>query len=176
MATSPVALDLASLPRWAPARPHIPWPRTSSPCRGGLQRCHMSCGPRSHILADVRSDTSTCPLALNLTFLPMWALDLPHVLWLRALPLQGESSSVVTRLPTPDGLWNTGIKKCLTAQGTQLDLCVSKICSHVNETSVRRADRRHHHYQQDVWTCRYSAAQQCSIARQPTHRHDWQGM
>jgi hypothetical protein len=34
---------------------------------------------------------------------------------------------------TPDGLWTTGIKKDLAAQGTQLDSCVFKARSCISE-------------------------------------------
>jgi hypothetical protein len=41
-ATRSSAPDLASLPRWAPALPHVSQLRTSPPCRGGLWRCHVA--------------------------------------------------------------------------------------------------------------------------------------
>jgi hypothetical protein len=62
--TCPAALNLSSLPMWAPTPSRVPRPRTSPLCRGGLQRFHMS-------------------LSFGSRFLPRWAPTLPHVLWLR---------------------------------------------------------------------------------------------
>jgi hypothetical protein len=64
-ATYPVASDHASLPRWALALPCVLWPQTLPPCRGGLRCCHTSRGPEPHLLAEVSSGASTCPMALG---------------------------------------------------------------------------------------------------------------
>jgi hypothetical protein len=86
------------------------------------------------------------------------------------------SSGVATCPTAPNGLRTTGIKKVLAILGMQLGSRVSKMRSCVTETSARHVDMRRHHNLQDVGTSRYSAAQQCSAARLPTHRHGWQGM
>jgi hypothetical protein len=85
-ATCPAALDLASLPRWPPALPRVPRPRTSPPYRGGLQRCHVSHGPGPHLPAEVGSDVAMCPVALGLTSLLRWALALSRAPWLQTSP------------------------------------------------------------------------------------------
>jgi hypothetical protein len=64
--------------------------------------------------------------------------------------------------------WTTGIKNGLAALGTQLGSCVSKARSRVTEVLARHADRRCYHNLQDMWTCHYSMAQQCSVARLTT--------
>jgi hypothetical protein len=61
--------DLASLPRWAPALPHVLQPQTSHSYRGGLWRCHMFRGPVPRLLAEVSSSTAMCPLAPDLASL-----------------------------------------------------------------------------------------------------------
>jgi hypothetical protein len=95
-ATCPVASDLASLSRWAPALPRVPQHRTSPPCRGGHRHYNMSHGPRPRLLAKVSSDIATCPLASDLASLPRWAPALPRVPWLRALSPRGENSGATT--------------------------------------------------------------------------------
>jgi hypothetical protein len=62
-ATCPTAPDLTYLPRWAPTLSRVPRSRTSPPCRGGLQRCHVSYGPGPRFLAEVSSGAATCPVA-----------------------------------------------------------------------------------------------------------------
>jgi hypothetical protein len=88
-----IAPDLTSLPMWAPALSRVPRLWTSPPCRGGIWCCHMSRGPRPHLLADVTSNTAMCPSSLDLASLPRWAPVLPHVPLLWALPPRGGSSS-----------------------------------------------------------------------------------
>jgi hypothetical protein len=145
-----VAPDLTSLPMWALALPRVPRPRTSPPCRGGIQCCHMSRGPRPHLLADMTSNTVMCPSSLDLASLPRWAPVLPHVPLLWALPPRGGSSSGATCPTSPSRLWTIGIKKGLAALVMQLDSHVSKIRSRVTEAPARRVDRRRHHNLQDM--------------------------
>jgi hypothetical protein len=57
------ALDLTSLPRWAPALPRVPWPWTLPPCRGGLQCCHMFCSSRPLLPVKEGSGAAVCPTA-----------------------------------------------------------------------------------------------------------------
>jgi hypothetical protein len=57
-ATCPVVPDLASLPRWALALPHVLWLRTSPPCEGGLWCCHVSLHSGPHFPAEVGSSAS----------------------------------------------------------------------------------------------------------------------
>jgi hypothetical protein len=132
----PVASDHTSLQMWAPTLPRVLWPRTSSPCQCGIRRYHVSRGPGPHLLAEVSFAVAMCPSAPGLASLSRWALALPHVLWLWALPPRGESSGAAT---APSGLWITGIKKCLAILGTQLGLRVFKVRSCVTEASARRA-------------------------------------
>jgi hypothetical protein len=170
-----MALDLASLPMWTPVLQHDSRPWTLPPCRCGLRCCHMFRGPGPCLLAKVSSDAATCPSTLDLASLLRWALTLPRVPWLRALPPRGGSSGATTCPMAPSGLWTTGIKRGLAALNTQLGSCVSKVRSHVAEAPAGHADKRRHHNQQDVRTDRYSAAQQCSAAQLPTHGHGWRG-
>jgi hypothetical protein len=97
-------------------------------------------GPRLLLLAELSSGAATCSLAPDLASLSRWALPLPHVPWLRALPPREESSSAATYPMAPSGLCTTGIKKGLAALGTQLGLHVSKARSCVTEAPARRAD------------------------------------
>jgi hypothetical protein len=82
-AMCPVAPDLASLLRRAPAPPHVPWPGILPPCRGGLQRCHMSHGPGPHLSVKVGSGAVTCPVASGFSSRPRKVSALPCVtrLW-----------------------------------------------------------------------------------------------
>jgi hypothetical protein len=73
------------------------------PAEGGLRHCHVSCGVEPRLLAEVDSGAATCPLAPDLASLSRWALVLPHVPLLQALPLQGGSSSATTCPMTPVG-------------------------------------------------------------------------
>jgi hypothetical protein len=65
-----VAPDLTSLQRWALVLPHVPQPRTSPPCQGGLRRCHVFHDPRPRPPAEVGSGAATCLAASDLTSLP----------------------------------------------------------------------------------------------------------
>jgi hypothetical protein len=156
-ATYPVAPDLASLLRWPPTLPRVPRPWTSPPYRGGLRRCTMSLSSGPYLPAKVGSGAAMCQMA-------------------PASASSRGSSEAATCPTTPSGLWTIGIKKDLTALGTQLGSHISKVCSRVTEAPARHVGMRHHHNLQDVRTSRYSAAQHCSVARLPTHRHGWQGM
>jgi hypothetical protein len=62
------ALDLAFLPRWAPALPYVPQLRTSPPCRGGFRCCHMALPPQEESFG-----AGTCSSAPDLAYLPRWA-------------------------------------------------------------------------------------------------------
>jgi hypothetical protein len=110
----------------------------------------------------VSSCTVTCPSAPDFTSLPRWAPALPCVPWLRALPPRLGSSGAATCPTPPSGLWTTGIKRSFTALKMQLGSHVSKVRSHVTEVPARHANRQCHHNLQDMQTCRYSVAQQCS--------------
>jgi hypothetical protein len=57
----PMALDLTSRLKWAPALPRVLYLRTSPPNRGGLRRCHVSYGSGPHIPVEVVSGASMCP-------------------------------------------------------------------------------------------------------------------
>jgi hypothetical protein len=53
-------------------------------------------GPRSRLLAELSSGVATRFSALDLASLPRWALTLPHVPWLWALPSREESFGAFT--------------------------------------------------------------------------------
>jgi hypothetical protein len=59
VATHSSAPDLASVPRWAPALPRVPWLRALPP-------------------REESSDAGMCSSALDLISLPRWALTLPR--------------------------------------------------------------------------------------------------
>jgi hypothetical protein len=59
-------------------------------------RYHTGCSFGPHLPAEVSSGAATCPMAPDLTSLPRWALALPHVTWLQALPPREESFGAVT--------------------------------------------------------------------------------
>jgi hypothetical protein len=86
-ATCPMARDLASQLRWAPALPRAPWLQTSPPGSGGLQRCHVSYGSGPRLPAEVSSNAAMCPMAPNLTSRLRWSQALPRVLWLQTSTL-----------------------------------------------------------------------------------------
>jgi hypothetical protein len=154
-ATRSSAPDLAFLPRWAPALPHVPWLRILPP-------------------REESSGAATCSSAPDLAFLPRWAPALSRVPWLWALPSREECSSAVTcssapnlaslprwapTLPRGPGLASPrGELRCchvphdpqwavdhtnkegLPAPGTQLGSYVSKAWLRVTEAPARRAD------------------------------------
>jgi hypothetical protein len=114
-ATCSSAPGLASLLRWAPTLPRVPWlslperrapalPHvshlpTSPPCQGGLRSCHVAL----------------------------------------ASPPREESSGAAMYPMAPSGLWTTGIKKSLATLGTQLGSHMYKARSCVTEAPARRA-------------------------------------
>jgi hypothetical protein len=77
--TCPAPSDLASLLRWAPVPQCVLRLRTSPPCRGRLQCCHVSHGLGPRLLAKVSSGTVTCISAPDPASLPRWASTLPRV-------------------------------------------------------------------------------------------------
>jgi hypothetical protein len=101
-ATQVVASDHTSLQRWALEPPRVPRPRTSPPCRGEPRCCHVACGLRPHLLAELSSGAVTCSSAPDLASLLRWALALPRVPWLRVLPPRKESSDAITCSSAPD--------------------------------------------------------------------------
>jgi hypothetical protein len=62
-ATQVVASNHTSLQRWDPEPPLVPRPRTSPPYRGELRCCHVSCGPKPRLLAELSSGAATRPMA-----------------------------------------------------------------------------------------------------------------
>jgi hypothetical protein len=51
-----------------------------SPCRRGLQRCHVSYSSGSRLPAEAGSGAAMCPVALDLASLSEWAPVLPRVM------------------------------------------------------------------------------------------------
>jgi hypothetical protein len=51
-----------------------------TPCRGGLQCCHMSYSSEPLLPIEAGSDATMCPAAPHLASLLRWAMVLPHVL------------------------------------------------------------------------------------------------
>jgi hypothetical protein len=76
----PAAPDLASLVRRTTVLPRVPRPRTSPPCRGEFQCCHVSLGLRPHLLDEVSSDAVTCPIASGSASLrgELWCCHVSH--------------------------------------------------------------------------------------------------
>jgi hypothetical protein len=111
-------------------------------------------GPGPRLLNELNSSAAMRSSAPDLVSLLRWAPALSRVPQLRTSPPcrgglrrchmaptsppREENSGAATH---PSGLWTTGIKKGLSALGTQLDLYVSKAWLRVTETSARRADR-----------------------------------
>jgi hypothetical protein len=89
--TYPVAPDPASLLTWAPALPRVTRPQTSPTDRGRLRHYHVSRNPGPRLLTEMSSGAATC----------RWALSLPHVTWLWALPPGGGGAPVLPRFPWP---------------------------------------------------------------------------
>jgi hypothetical protein len=86
-ATYPTALDLTSRLRWDPSLPQVLRLWTSPPDWDGLRRCHVPYGSKPHLLAEVGSSVTMCPMALELASRLRWTLALPRILLLRILPL-----------------------------------------------------------------------------------------
>jgi hypothetical protein len=156
-ATCCVAPNLASLPRWAPALPHVLQLRTSPPCWGGLRCCHVSNGLEPRLPAQEGSSADTCPVAPGLTSLSRRAPTLPRVPQLRTPPSCG------------GGLWRchvshnflwvgaSSIKKGLASLAMRLGSRVPKACSHASKAPAskqlwpaRCVGRRHHYGLQNV--------------------------
>jgi hypothetical protein len=111
--------DLASPSRWAPTLQRVPW-LWALPSR------------------EESFDAATCSSAPGLASLSRWAPTLSRGPGL-ASP-RGELRCC--HVPYgPSGLWTTGIKKGITASGTQLVSHVSKARSRVIKAPTRRADR-----------------------------------
>jgi hypothetical protein len=110
--------------------------RTSPPCQGGLRRCHVFYGSGPYLPTEVGSDAAICPMASGLASRLRWAPMLPHVLWLRTLPL-GQGGSWCYH--TSRGFqWTMGlryIKKGLASLAMQLVTRVFKAQSYVSEAS-----------------------------------------
>jgi hypothetical protein len=174
-ATYLVAMDLASLPRWAPVLPRVPQRQSSPSCRGGLWRRHMLVVP-------------------DLAFLHRWALALPHVPQLQTSPpFRGGLRHC--HVPHGSGLClPEGELRCC-----HMSHSLQRVVDHKNKgrsSCPRHAARLtcfdgtlthywgiyktcarwDHHNLEGVHTCRYSVAQQSSAARLTAHRHSWQGM
>jgi hypothetical protein len=118
--------------------PRIPQLRTSPPCRGGLQRCHVSHGSGLCLL---ERRAPALPRVPQLRTSPPYQGGLWRYHVASALHPREESSGATTYPMAPSGLCTTGIKKGLTAPGTQLSSHVSKARSYVTEALARRADR-----------------------------------
>jgi hypothetical protein len=100
----------------------------------------VSRDPVPRPLAELSSGAAICSSAPDLTSLPRWAPALSRVPWLQALPPREVGSGTAMYPTAPSGLWTTGIKKDLVAQGTQLGSHMSKAWSHVTYALARRAD------------------------------------
>jgi hypothetical protein len=66
--------------------PRVSLPRTSPPCRDGLQHRHVSHGPGPHLPTEVASSAATCSVVPYLASLPRWAPVLTPVPWPRDSP------------------------------------------------------------------------------------------
>jgi hypothetical protein len=106
--------------------------------QGGLRRCHVS-----HVSGLCLTERR----APALPHVPQLRTSPPRRGGLRCChvdptsPPREESSGAATYPMATSGLWTTGIKKGLTAPGTQLGSHVSKARSRVTEAPARRADR-----------------------------------
>jgi hypothetical protein len=106
--------------------------------QGGLRRCHVS-----HVSGLCLTERR----APALPHVPQLRTSPPRRGGLRCChvdptsPPREESSGAATYPTATSGLWTTGIKKGLTAPGTQLGSHVSKARSRVTEAPARRADR-----------------------------------
>jgi hypothetical protein len=112
------ALDLTSLPRWAPVLPCVPW--------------HRDLPPREE-----SSGTATCYSTLDLASLSRWASALPRGPGLASMRGELRYCDVSHG---PQRLWTIGTKKGLAAPGTSLGSHVSKAQSRVTEAPTRCAD------------------------------------
>jgi hypothetical protein len=85
--TCPAAPNPASLLKRVLVLPHIPRLWILPPCSGGLRRCHASRGSGSCLPTQEGSGAATRPTAPDPASLLRRALVLPHIPWLRILPL-----------------------------------------------------------------------------------------
>jgi hypothetical protein len=156
-ATCCVAPNLASLPRWAPALPHVLQLRTSPPCWGGLRCCHMSNGLEPRLPAQEGSSADTCPVAPGLTSLSR-GLRRCHVSHSSGPRLPAGEDSGAAMCPTTFyGLGASSIKKGLASLAMRLGSRVPKACSHASKAPAskqlwpaRCVGRRHHYGLQNV--------------------------
>jgi hypothetical protein len=84
--TCPVAPDLASWVRWAPALPHVSRLQTPLLCWCRLWRRHVSSGSGPRLPTEVGSGATTCPEAPDIASHLGWAPRSPRVLRLRTSP------------------------------------------------------------------------------------------
>jgi hypothetical protein len=145
----------------------------------------LSCGPRPHLLAELSSGATTRSSVLDLTSLPRWALTLPRVQWLRALPPREESSGAATCSSAPD---LTSLPRWTPALPRGPDLASPRgelRCCHVPHAPQRAVDHKNkkgpscpklpaeftcvqstvtcYRRLQGVWTGRYSSVQQSNV-------------
>jgi hypothetical protein len=111
-ATCPIALDLASLLRRAPALPRVPRLWASPPWWCGLRRYHVSRGSGLRLLGEVVSDSTSCSTAPDSTSLLRWAPVLPHPLSFRPRFPAREDSDASTYLMAPDSASPRGELRC----------------------------------------------------------------
>jgi hypothetical protein len=112
----------------------------------------MSYGSGPRLSTEVGSGTATCPMATDLASWLRWAPTLPHVLWLRILPLGRGGlrrcqvsygsrphlpievgSSAATYPVAPYGTWASSIKKSLAVLPVQLGTHVSNTRAQVSK-------------------------------------------
>jgi hypothetical protein len=137
------------------APPHKLYIWTTPPCRGGLQRHHVSHDPVLRLLVEVSSATPTCPSAPVLASLTRWAPVLTCVPWLRALPSWEGISGAATCLTARDSTFLRGeLWCCHVSHGSwqAVDHMNKKklSCPRVTCSCVTEAPARH--------ACRYSVA------------------
>jgi hypothetical protein len=98
---------------------------------------------RLHLLAEVSSGATTCPMASGSVFL-RGELQCCHVFYGSGFCLSERGAPMLPRPTAPDGLCTIGIKKCLAALGAQLGSrismarsCVSEALANVQAAIVR---------------------------------------
>jgi hypothetical protein len=143
----------------------------------------VSIDSRPRLLVEVGSDAATSLPALDPASLQGWALVLPCAPQLQTpLPHKGglrrchmahnsglcllwgelRCSHVSHGSQCPVGHGNKERHSCTRHQ---LGSHISKARSRVTKAPTRCADKQGHYNLQDMWTCRYSAARQCSAVR-----------
>jgi hypothetical protein len=98
--TCPVAPNLASLARRAPVLPRVLRPQTSPPCGGEFRCCHVSLGPGPHLLTEVSSGATMCPMAPG-SASPRGELRCCHRSHGSGLCLLKRGAPVLPRVPQP---------------------------------------------------------------------------